>query len=461
MTIFVTIEDSVTARNIFSTPFWESFLANNRRERIVVLTLPGNKERYTRMFGTSAGNVTVEALNPQFHSRFAGLVTSLQRSAINSHTNLWSKMRAYERGQTGFMVTFLKRFLTWILGGFPPYKRFLRYLLLKAKPSRRVREIFNKYKPDLLLASYIANFNFDVPLVCEAQRRGIKTVGITRGWDTLSSHGLLRVVPDKLVVQSGFLKKMALTYQGVKEEKITVMGSPFYDVMFKNLPSLLEAREKFFAKLGLDPQKKFILYGAMGDFLFPCEGWIADVLEELITKGAIAYPAQAIFRPHPKFESPVERLGNFKHIRPDRDLKHFENNHERTDTELADTGHLLNLIYHSDVVVTGASTIALDAAVFGKPVICVGFDPGGCRPKYWHSVRRFYDHYTHFEAFMETGAARLARTPEELAKHINAYLPNPALDEEKRKEAVRLFAEPLDGKASERLEKILSEEIRA
>ncbi len=480
-TVFVTISESFTARNIFQTPFWSAFRKNNPNLRVVLLVPPEKKEHYEKSFG--GDGVITESLDPRFRSGASRVVTSLMRSAINSDTNLWSKMRSYERGDSGFFVTFFKRAHTALLGGSSFYKNLLRSFLLRVEPEKRLAELFDTYKPGLLFASSLTQFDFDVPAALEARRRGIRIIGMVRSWDNLSSHGLLRVVPDRFIFQNAFLKKMAIGYQAIDPLKVLmdVVGLPHYD-RYQNPASLLESRQSFFERLGLDPAKKLILYGAMGDFLFPHEGEIADILENLIESGKIKEDVQVIFRAHPKFTSPFERMKGMKHVRPDRKATYLTGELKSVEFEEEDSKHLINSLYHSDLVVAGASTIALDSCLFGKPVICVGFDPThnlhcvkrecssvqvmcgvdgkALKVPYWLSVKRFYDTYTHFEAFMATGAARLAGDPDELARFANEYLANPSLDSEKRGKAIELLAAPFDGKAAERLEKIISAEAK-
>ncbi len=463
-TVFITLGNKFVARNIFSTKFWPIFIQRWGGKVKIVLLVPNREADFYKKHFTSP-QIILEPVEPRFRSRFAGMVTSLARSAVKNHTNLWSKMRSYERGESSFAVTLFKRVHTLILGGMNWYKRLLRFLILRIRPAAKLADLYEKYQPRLLIETSVTDFDFDVPVAAEARRRGLRIIGITRSWDNFTSHGMLRVVPDKILVQNEFLREMAVKYQAISSKLIEVVGIPHYD-WYKELDRWLEPRERFFAKTGLDPQKKLILYGAMGDFLFPAEVGVADVFEKLIESGKVQ-EAQVLFRAHPKFTSPLERMEVMRHVIPDRMASRRGDLISREEIS-----HLINSLYHCDILVTGASTLAIDGVAFGKPVVCVGFDPAselparygvgqGSKPSYWHSVRRFYDTYTHFEEFMKTGAARLARAPEELAEHVNAYFKNPRLDEEGRKRAVERFIAPFDGKSSERLEESISDHVQA
>lgn len=458
-TIFVTIGESMTARNIFRTPFWGALLRNNPGERFVLLVPQEKKDYYAKEFG--APNVVVEGFDPEFRGRFAGVLTSLMRSSIASHTNLWSKMRSYQRGDSGLLVTIFKRVYTSTLGRISRWKIFLRWLLLFVPPNEGTRELYARYRPQLLFAPSLTQYDFDVPIAVEAKRRGTRIVGMVRSWDNFSSHGLLRVVPDLFILQNMFLREMAERYQALNEKRVPmkVIGVPHYDT-YLDIEPILESRENFFRRMGLDPKKKLILYGAMGDFLFPREGSMADVFEELVAAGKIKEPAQVLFRAHPKFQSPLERIKTLRHVKPDRGATYLSGEMKSMEMEDKDTRHLINSIYHSDAIVSGASTIALDAVLLNKPTVVAAFDGKTKNVSYWDSVRRFYDCYTHFEAFMEASRVPRADTKEELAEYINAAFIQKVYDSTRRQKVIELFAAPRDGKASERLEKIISEEVQ-
>src|SRR5690606_24432854 len=87
---------------------------------------------------------------------------------------------------------------------------------------------------------------------------------------------------------------------------------------------------------------------------------------------------------------------------------------------------LANLVHHSALNTNVASTMTLDFSLKDRPVVNIAFDvaspPPHGRPL-WHH----YYQYDHYRPVVELGAARIARSPEELAAHVNAYLDDPAL----------------------------------
>jgi CDP-glycerol glycerophosphotransferase (TagB/SpsB family) len=115
----------------------------------------------------------------------------------------------------------------------------------------------------------------------------------------------------------------------------------------------------------------------------------------------------------------------------------------------SDDDHLADLLYHSDVVVTSPSSIVLDAAVFGKPTILIGFD--GTKPKpFWDSLRRYYD-YEHQQAVIQEGNLNIAERPEEMVTLIRQYLNEPGSQKDNEKRIAERACYRLDGKSGERL----------
>src|SRR3989344_2684180 len=110
--------------------------------------------------------------------------------------------------------------------------------------------------------------------------------------------------------------------------------------------------------------------------------------------------------------------------------------------------NLADSILHSDVVITWASTMIIDAAAFDKPIVLVGFDASP-RPLS-RSIRQYY-RYDHHRAILASGGVRLVESPEERAEVVRGYLEYPERDRESREWIRREYAGELDGKAGERL----------
>ncbi len=452
-TIFINIGEDIVIRNIFTKSFWSEFLSQNLYN-VVVLVQEGKKDFFKQILPEG---LIIEEYKRGKVGRKESLLNSLARSGIDSHTNLWSKMRSYKRGDSSFFDTMWKRFLATTLGNFDWYKKMIRKLLLTITPDEKLKLLYDTYKPVAIFATSLSNYDFDVPISREAKRRGVKLIGMGRSWDNFSSHGLLRVVPDEFLLQNPFLVDMAEEYQAIysKYVPMTVVGLPHYDVVAR-LNEVLESREKFLPRLGINPTEKYILYGAMGEFLFIHEKEMPDVLENLIEEGLLP-KLPIIYRAHPKFKI-VEPDKKYKHIIFDTSGDYATGKKDGLD----DNAYLINSIYHSELVITPASTMAVDSCVIDKPFVCVAFN--GSTPEndvsYYESVRRFYDLYTHYEDFIGVSKAKIAYNKEELCEMVKMYMTDSSIDKDNRKKAVERFAYKIDGLASKRIANYLKDLLK-
>jgi len=454
-TLLIIAAEDIIIRNILDTDVWQLLQSTLVHVSPVLVVPSGRSAEIQERFGTSG--IEVREFRRGTPARFDALVATLLYAALPTHTNHWSKMRAYYRGQSGRGTAYLKRFHAMTLGRSHGYRRFLRSAYLQWSDTE-AQTLFDDIRPALVIALSVTNFEADVILMREAKRRGIRIVGMTRSWDNLTSHGALRVVPHHLIVQNEFLKDAARGVQGIREQdaSIEVVGLPHYDVAL-DIEQYVGTREIFCAHYGLDPTKKIVLYGAMGTLLFVRENDLPEIFGALIDRNKFTMPLEVLYRQHPKFLI-GETAQSFPGIHIDRDANIRNGVDERSASQ-----ELFRAIQYADVVVTAASTFAIDAALLDKPIVCVAFDGNADADKvcYWESVRRFYDRYTHFEELLAQDGVRLAYTADALAEEVNRYLTNPLLEQEGRAKIVRRFVGEVDGRASRRLSAVLGKEIDA
>jgi CDP-glycerol glycerophosphotransferase (TagB/SpsB family) len=119
-----------------------------------------------------------------------------------------------------------------------------------------------------------------------------------------------------------------------------------------------------------------------------------------------------------------------------------------------DVAFLANLTHHADLNINVASTMTLDFAIHDKPVVNIAFDVAS-PPPFGMPLWDYYYQFEHYRPVVELGAARFARSPDELADHVNAYLENPALDRENRRRLVELEVSLPLGRSSQRIVEVL------
>ena len=434
-TIFITSFFGLIARNILATDFL-NILKSDDNLNIIILAPLDKLDLYRKKFNFP--RVSFEGCelenNPCALDRFLSAVF------LNfSDTQTKKIHRLVELKNGGGHIRF---FYHWFLGKISLFKclrvllRGVDFLLLSSRGNFSSR-LFDKYKPSLVFTTDIFQPG-DIIVAREAQKKGVKVVGMVRSWDNITSKGLNRFVPRNLAVNTPDIKKEAIKYLDVQKDKIEVVGIPHYDVY---LNEKRVSKEILFNSLGLNVEKKTIFF-APPSVIYSGN----DPIAEAVVGALKNLDAQILLRLYIVGDA---NLGSIKpvygKVAIDRPIagKDF-NSADLT----AEGSHLADLLYHSDVVITFASTLAIDALLFDKPVVFIGFD---AEPKlYWRSLRRFYD-YDHQRLIVESNGVKLARNRTEMLEFVNKYISNPELDSPDRQRIRGKRCWKLDGKSGERL----------
>ena len=446
-TVFVIISKDIIRRNILDTDFWPEFVKANSGNKIVLVVEEGGENYYKENF--NASNVTVRGIKRVVPTFLGSIVLFMVRTGVRSHSTTTYRRRAYARGSAGFLQTAFKTLVSVTVAQFNVYKHFVRSLVLLMDTPKDIKDLFDEFNPDLISAFSMIDNDFDIPIMIEAKKRKIRIVGMVRSWDNLNNHGLLAVLPDKILLQNTWLIEVAKKLQAFNPSDLDVelVGLPHYDI-YKNPDIYMKSRKEFLNSLGLDQDKKLILLGG-SDFYYS-EDKLPKILNDAIESQKIK-SAQVIFRPHPRSIFSIEDYGlqGLKHIKLDEGAK-----------TLSDTEYFVNLMTHSDVIINIASTLSIDASVFGTPAICINFDTPGKKLSRFESVHRLYDYFDHYEKLVSSGGARTPTSSKMLIEDINKYLADPNIDKDGRKKIVEFFVEPFDGKSGERLAEILTSEVK-
>lgn len=431
-TIFITCFTGLVSRNILSTDAFER-LAAAPGVRIVIVVPESRIAALEREFGRE-NVIIVGTPTPSLRGRDR-ILWVIATNLLATETRRVQRIAkfAYDRSYAKYAVSWF----LGLLGRIATVRRTFRAVFDWCSSPGELDSFFDRHQPSLLFATDVYT-PYDVKFMRAARRRGVLTVGMVRSWDNVTSKTLLSFIPDTLVVHTEGIKAEAVRYGDVPRARITVVGIPHYD---RYRSESRATREVFCAKLGLDPGKRLILFTPPSDNYLkkdPITPVALRALERLGAQILVRFPLVGDVElvgyerpPHVVFDAPG-RSPDFTEVHLDRDADR----------------HLADSIYHSDLVVTWASTMIIDAVVFDKPVVLIGFDAAP-RP-YGRSITRYYD-YDHQRRIIELGGARLVRGPQELAAWCGRYLKDPKLDEEGRARTREEYCGALDAKAGERL----------
>ncbi len=443
-TLFITVSESSVANNLLRGDFFR-LLRDANNLRVILIAPESAVASYTQEFGRE--RVFVLSMPSARRGLREKINNFLARNVLRTRMVHLLQMRQFLDDKKRFSYA-LKRVFAAVFGRSRVFQAIVRMHERTLPTDSRVRALFSEYTPDLVFATVANYIDMDVPLLREAQKRGIATIGMMRGWDAFPAHGFLRVIPNILLLQNEYMRTTGRKYQFIPEARMRVIGTPAFDWHFRK--DLLKSREEFCKDIGIDPAKKIILFGAMEYYWYPRDADIARIFDDVVASGKISKDAVMLFRPHPGYEGPIERVSALLHVIPD--MASFTrvqgDNVQMREKQMS---HFINSLFHSSIVVSVASTIALDGIGFGKPAISIAFEEAP--HPYWESINRFHTHDTHFMDAFKTGAIARVRSREEFARCINRYLSNPDEDGRARDLLRRDFLEPYDGKTGERIYK--------
>ncbi|KKU70552.1 MAG: hypothetical protein UX94_C0004G0016 [Parcubacteria group bacterium GW2011_GWA2_47_21] len=432
-TLFIVCFHPLVSRNILSAPFFE-LLKKNSGLKIVLIVHEKKKDFFDKNYG--GGNVVVEGVKRNLNE-LDYLFKDLAAAAIRTRSRkLIRKMRLGHERWNAYKIFF------WA----PLIRPLIPKLFSLIVPRNRYAFLFEKYTPALLLTTDVFN-PMDVILAHEAKHRGVKVLGMVRSWDNLTAKGGFRVVPDELIVNNEIIKQDAIKIHGVSDRVIKIVGIPHYDKYLDGSPL---TREELYKRLGIGLDRKFIVYAPVGNRFFTRNTFDREMV--LIIREMLPDGFHLIVRCPPGDPVDLEGVSKDPRIIIDQPGTRFSGSGERQmDTEMspADDDWLVSVLYHSELLISGFTTLTVDAARFNKPVIVVGFDAKTPLP-YRESVKRHLE-FEHFQPILKSGGVRIAHSETELKNLFALYLRNPETDGEKRKAMVMKQAYKLDGKGSERL----------
>ena len=447
-TIFISSFNPFISRNILCTDAMGLF--RSREDVLIVIFVPDYKSAYfAKQFG--GPNIVVEGVNLPSASPADIFFTYLASSLVRTGT-LWAhKKEKFFRDKK--LLRFLVSGLLMKLAGRLGFvKDLVRWLDLRTISGHVFRDYFEKYKPDLVFATDVFN-NDDAKLIAGAKFFGAVSVAMVRSWDNITSKGMFRVKPDKLIVHNELIKHEAVKYEGMNPGDIFVSGLPQFDRYIKS-PRL--AREQFFRRIKLDPQGKLVLFSPFGQRFSSTDWQVLDILKQGRLRGEIPKEVQFLVRPPPNdFVAFLDRFVADEAFFLDRPGHQFSAGVFR-DTELdeKDTEWLADSLYHCDLVISAGATLLVDGAVFDKPAILIYLDGWEHRP-YSKSVRRFME-YDHGLWLRNSGAIKTVFTKGELFDAVNEYLVHPENDSVKRLSMAKEQCWRLDGQSGRRIYNFIS-----
>lgn len=436
-TIFITSFHPLISRNIIGTGLLSRLTAMGCT---IVVLVPDYKRPFFEATYRQPG-VRFEGADtgPGVRSRFVRTAKRIAEALPDTRRAAIGRRRTLAGRRKNALVYWLVYAPLGLMGKSRTLVRLFRWLDFRLTPAGRFYPLLDRYRPALVFAADIQN-EHDVALMQDACRRGYSILGMVRSWDNLTTRAL-RFVPRRIVVHNDIIKDEAVRYHGIAPDAARVVGIPHHDRYLRG-PTL--GREEFFRRIGARPGTKLVLYFPICDYRLEkniVDPYVIGLLGKTagITTLVRFPPAAAV------------GLGDFaKPASVIYDATGHEFQAGRVDDRdlmPADDERLANALRWCDVVVCGPSTAAIDAALFGKPVILVDF-----YPRDLPAEERIYEYGAeHIMNILATGGARRVRSEQEFIAALADYREHPETDAAGRSRIVREQCWRADGKACERL----------
>jgi hypothetical protein len=279
---------------------------------------------------------------------------------------------------------------------------------------------FRDFPPSLVVSTH-PRTSYEYEIVMAARRLGVQTLGVVKSWDNVGKG--LSSPPHLISVWNPVNKEEALRLLAYCDDEVEINGSPSFDCYYD--ARYLLPRKEFMLSLGLNPSRPLVTFATGGvmnrEYYGRDETHLADDLLRMIGESKLLQGAQLVIRLHPNsrlesFWRFWKRCGvkiSFASYLPgimwcpnDRDLQ-----------------EQANLLKHSDVIITPASSWVLEAAIFDTPTVVPAYSD--LQPEH---VAAQLDRWTlvrHFKPLVENNWVPVTRSYQDTLTAIEDALTQP------------------------------------
>jgi hypothetical protein len=251
------------------------------------------------------------------------------------------------------------------------------YQLFKTWSVRRIAAmptvldgLLDRLRPDALIHPTVLEGLFINDVIALARARNIPSVLIMNSWDNPATKRAVIGNPDHLLVWGPQTRDLAIRFMGIEPDRVSCFGAAQFDI-FRRSPRV--SRADFCVAHGIDPRKRVLLYA--GSSKGSDEFAHLQAIESAIDDGRLDDVA-VVYRPHPwgRGGHKGERLLDhpWRHIRFDGSMRTYLEDVRggRKGIHLADYADTHDVLSSIDALVSPLSTILLEGALHGKPVLC-------------------------------------------------------------------------------------------
>jgi hypothetical protein len=366
----------------------------------------------------------------------------------------WKHLRRVTRYLVGPKATRLYKVIA--LPGLFQLFRWWTKRRLEQLPSA-MTDLVRRLAPDILIHPTVFDGYFINDFVLVGRKLGIPTIAVMNSWDNPSTKRAVVDRPDWVLVWGPQTKAHAVQYMGMRPEQVVEFGAAQFDV-YAGPPRV--SREEFCRLHGIDPAKILLLYA--GSSKGADEYQHLSMLSEAIASGELGNVA-VLYRPHPWGDGGYrgERIldAPLPHVVVERSMYAYLENVRagKRSIHLADYADTHDVLSAIDVLISPLSTIILEAALHGKPVMCLMAerrDP--------HSSFKLQADLVHFHDLYRSPAVLVTRGEEQLIADTRTLLARAGDADFDRtlRTACRHFVTPFDRRFADRIVDFVHQQSR-
>jgi hypothetical protein len=248
------------------------------------------------------------------------------------------------------------------------FDRFLRAVERRMPVSEQSLAMIKDFEPDVVIVSPLVETGSPQgDHLRAADRLGIPTVLVVASWDNLTTKGVIRDAPDLTIVWNEDQVREAIDLHGLPADSVLATGAHSHDHWFAWQPAT--CAEDFAAKVGLAPDRPFLLYACSSGFIAGGDevAFVREWAQRLAASGDPELESLGVLvRPHP------QNFGSWQDAdldEPGRIVVWPRGGVAPTDRQSKED--YFDSLYHAKAVV-GINTSALvDSAIVRRPVFTI------------------------------------------------------------------------------------------
>ncbi len=248
-----------------------------------------------------------------------------------------------------------------------------------AIPSDTAREAYiKKLAPDVVLVTPLVTVAAsETDTLKSALALGLPTALCVGSWDHLTTKGLIRVKPDRVIVWNETQLREATDFHGIPKEHVIITGAQLFDQWFERKPSV--GAKDFKVRLGLRRNISYVMFCGSTSSISPPEAEMQFVRRWLTALRGSDNPALrglgVLIRPHPynaEHWSQVD-LSEFGEVAVWQHRGVATSNSEDKALHFQEEGRAgyFDSFYYSTAVLGVNSSSLIEAAIVGRPVMTV------------------------------------------------------------------------------------------